>query len=155
MIDGPDHDSDADRGTPAQHSPPGQSLVHGDAGRPARADPAAGVEIRHDGARKLAQRHVADTATEVRARIRINHDTGTVEDGALWYEENLPGESVLWGVIGIGPARDGRRDEARANRTREEVRKIADAVLGRERIVQIGGKATVGRGLVRFLSGVE
>lgn len=87
---------------------------------------------------------LADTATEVRARVRIG-ETGTVAPGALWYEENLPAETVLWGVVAFGPARD---DSAKGQ---EDIAREFSEGVGRERLLQIGGKATVGRGLVRFL----
>ncbi|MBS0212721.1 MAG: type III-B CRISPR module RAMP protein Cmr4 [Proteobacteria bacterium] len=88
---------------------------------------------------------LADTATEVRARIRIDDERGTVEKGALWYEENLPSESVLWGVLGIGP---GRKPACTAADTHQRFH----AGMGKERLLQIGGKATIGRGLVRFIT---
>jgi CRISPR-associated protein Cmr4 len=93
---------------------------------------------------------LCETGTEVRARIRINDATGTVDRGALWYEENLPAESVLWGVIGVGPARernDGRDAGAMATALR--------TLVGQDRSLQLGGKASVGRGLVRFRLGGE
>jgi CRISPR-associated protein Cmr4 len=86
---------------------------------------------------------LADTATEVRARIRIN-SSGVVERGALWYEENLPAESVLWGIAAFGPARDG------SEKDKTSVGNEFLAGIGAEKAIQIGGKATVGRGLVRF-----
>lgn len=89
---------------------------------------------------------LADTATEVRARIRIDDTKGTVKDGALWYEENLPAETVLWGVTAFGKARDGSDNGEDA---------ICEAFVegvGSEKTIQIGGKATIGRGLVRFLT---
>lgn len=89
---------------------------------------------------------LADTATEIRARIRINDETGTVKKGALWYEENLPAESVLWGVMAAGPSRHGERQ------TPDDVMTAFKAALGQTRTLQIGGKATVGRGLVRLLA---
>jgi CRISPR-associated protein Cmr4 len=88
---------------------------------------------------------LADTATEVRARIRINDETGTVARGALWYEENLPAESVLWGVAAFGPARDGSKDD------KASVAEAFVSGIGKDKTLQIGGKATVGRGLVRFV----
>lgn len=88
---------------------------------------------------------LADTATEVRAHIRINDETGTVQRGALWYEENLPAEAVLWGILGMGP---GRKPACTPDETRSKFR----AGLGTEKLVQIGGKASTGRGLVRFLA---
>jgi len=88
---------------------------------------------------------LSETGTEVRARIRISSETGTVERGALWYEENLPAESVLWGLIGVGPSRErnDRRDAATLSA-------VFQGLVGDGRSLQMGGKATVGRGLVRF-----
>ncbi|MBL8483895.1 MAG: type III-B CRISPR module RAMP protein Cmr4 [Rhodocyclaceae bacterium] len=85
---------------------------------------------------------LADTATEIRARIRIDNDTRTVDTSALWYEENLPAESVLWGVIGVSRARD------QSGLTAQQ---LSDSLPARELALQIGGKHTVGRGLCRFL----
>ena len=88
---------------------------------------------------------LAETATEIRARIAIDSKTGTVERGALWYEENLPAEAVLWGVFAISasnnPADDPRPSE-------EE---LAREMPVSGTLLQLGGKAGVGRGLVRFL----
>ncbi|WP_374488962.1 type III-B CRISPR module RAMP protein Cmr4 [Zoogloea sp.] len=86
---------------------------------------------------------LADTATEIRARVRIDDATRTVDDGALWYEENLPAESVLWGVIGVSRSRN-KGHEATAP-------ELAKQLPCGEITLQIGGKHTVGRGLCRFL----
>lgn len=88
---------------------------------------------------------LADTATEVRARVRIG-ESGTVAPGALWYEENLPAETVLWGVVAYGPARDG------SGLGQTDVAREFSAGIGGAKLIQIGGKATIGRGLVRFLA---
>ena len=85
---------------------------------------------------------LADTATEVRIRIRIDRDTRIVKDGALWSEENLPAETVLWGIMGIVDARD--RSGLKAN-------DLADLLPKDEMMIQVGGKHTVGRGLCRLL----
>lgn len=86
--------------------------------------------------------YLAETATEIRTRIAINPETGTVRRGALWYEENLPAESVLWGLHALsGPnqADDDRDSSGLA------------ACLPEDQLLQLGGKAGVGRGLVRLL----
>ena len=85
---------------------------------------------------------LAETATEVRARIRINDATGVVVDGALWYEENLPAESVLWGIMGTTAVQAARQNE-------DDVLRELRHVVKPGYVMQIGGKATVGRGLVR------
>ena len=87
---------------------------------------------------------LAETATEIRARIAIDSETGTVKKGALWYEENLPAESVLWGVFALSDSR-----------VKGEALKASELAtkLPAEKLLQLGGKSGVGRGLTRFLSG--
>lgn len=86
---------------------------------------------------------LADTATEIRTRIRINRQTRIVQDGALWTEENLPTETVLWGVLGVSQSRNKEHKQSA-----EELAKL----LPKEEIdIQIGGKHTVGRGFCRLL----
>lgn len=87
---------------------------------------------------------LAETATEVRARVRIDDATRVVQLGALWYEENLPAEAVLWGVLGVGPSR--RKDQAVSM---DEVG--AWLPSNQPLAIQVGGKQTVGRGLCRWL----
>jgi CRISPR-associated protein Cmr4 len=88
--------------------------------------------------------YLAETATEIRARIAIDDSTGTVKKGALWYEENLPAETVLWGVYALS---DSRAKDAPAR---------ADELATRipaKHLLQLGGKAGVGRGLTYFING--
>lgn len=85
---------------------------------------------------------LADTATEVRIRIRIDRDTRIVKEGALWSEENLPAETVLWGVLGVADARD---------RSGLKAADLSTLLPKEELNIQIGGKHTVGRGLCRML----
>ncbi|GHU35367.1 type III-B CRISPR module RAMP protein Cmr4 [Betaproteobacteria bacterium] len=85
---------------------------------------------------------LADTATEIRARVCINNDTRTVAPGALWYEENLPAESVLWGVLGISRSRNSEH-VANAETLAQQLPSALE--------LQIGGKHTIGRGLCRWL----
>ena len=81
---------------------------------------------------------LSETATEVRTRIAIDDDTGVVKDGALWYEENLPAEAVLWGMFAVSESKkEGLSEDALAKR------------LPTSELLQLGGKAGVGRGLAR------
>ena len=86
---------------------------------------------------------LADTATEVRTRIRIDRKTRTVQQGALWTEENLPADSVFWGVIGVSQSRKKSDDRSAQD--------LADLLPTQEVKIQIGGKHTVGRGFCRLL----
>ncbi|MBI5962259.1 MAG: type III-B CRISPR module RAMP protein Cmr4 [Chloroflexi bacterium] len=80
---------------------------------------------------------ILETATEVTARIRLD-DTKTVARGALWYEETLPAETVLAGLITASPVA-ATKDE------------VFDAIRPLTTVpVQFGGNATVGRGLCKL-----
>jgi CRISPR-associated protein Cmr4 len=92
-----------------------------------------------------------DTATEVTARVRLNEDTKTVATGALWYEEALPAESVL---AGLAVAWDVRPRNGNGGHTAGALLDHVGSLTGG--LVQLGGKANVGRGscLVR-IAGAE
>jgi CRISPR-associated protein Cmr4 len=84
-----------------------------------------------------------ETATQVDARVRLDETTRTVAPGALWLEESLPPETLLIGLLA-------------ADRSRKRgVTMTPDDVLGfalaREEILQLGGKATTGRGRCRII----
>lgn len=80
-------------------------------------------------------------ATEVTARIKIDSTKGTVETGGLWYEEALPAETLLCARIACG---DSRRSSVSAT-SADHYRALSQ--IGS---AQLGGKATVGRGLCRL-----
>jgi len=84
-----------------------------------------------------------ETATQVDARNRINAQ-GVVVDGALWYEESLPPETILIGQLAAEQSR--RRD---LSMTPDEVISFA-LPPGKVPMLQVGGKATVGRGVCRI-----
>jgi len=85
--------------------------------------------------------YYAEFGTEVAAHIRIEEETRTVAQGALWYEESLPAETVLAGVVWCD--RVYSKDVAPQT--------LLDAFCREALCLQIGGKASVGRGRVRFL----
>lgn len=86
---------------------------------------------------------LSETATEVRTRIAIDPATGTVKRGALWYEENLPAEAVLWGIYTLEASRNRQDPRTRAA--------LSQALPASGALVQLGGKAGIGRGLCRLL----
>jgi len=87
--------------------------------------------------------YLLETATEVVARIRLDDETKTVARGALWYEESLPTESVLYSLLRAEASRRKGKDLPA-----EAVFALVKGLL--EGAVQLGGKATVGRGLCAF-----
>jgi len=95
---------------------------------------------------------LCETGTEVHARVKIHDDTKTVVDGALWSEESLPAETILAGFVQCDRVFGGNGEEIKTNG-------LLDRFTGEPLDLQIGGKATVGRGRVRCVftktSGVE
>jgi len=86
------------------------------------------------------------TSTEITTRIKLDADTKTVSDRQLWSEEALPIESVLAGLVVATPVKQ-RRDGTTPNAETmlDHVTRLAESGA-----VQLGGKATVGRGLCRI-----
>ncbi|MCF7936053.1 MAG: type III-B CRISPR module RAMP protein Cmr4 [Synergistales bacterium] len=85
---------------------------------------------------------LTETGTQVDARIRIDEKTKTVQRGALWYEESLPAEALLAGFVWCDRVWGG------GTATPEQL--LEDYCSGAHAL-QVGGKATVGRGNVRLL----
>ncbi len=82
--------------------------------------------------------HFARYATEVMARIKLNYDTKTVDGGALFYQEFLPSETLLYSVVLANPSRG--RNEIPAG---ELLKRLADWLPN---LLQIGGDETTGKG---------
>ncbi|SRR6266487_1775212 len=89
---------------------------------------------------------IIDTATEITARIKLREDSKTVQDGGLWYEEALPAETILSGIAHVTPI-------PKSGKTTAEVSQELSKLMGKT--LQLGGKATVGRGMCRVLLGKE
>lgn len=91
-----------------------------------------------------------DSATEVAARVRLDPEKKTVARGALWTEESLPTETVLCGLaVASRATRNGTIWDPL-----DLLQKIQGLANG---LVQLGGKANVGRGScrVRFAGGAK
>jgi CRISPR-associated protein Cmr4 len=86
-----------------------------------------------------------ETATQIDTRVAIDDETRTVQDGALWIEESLPPETVLVGIIAADRRRDGK-----AGSPAEILKTVFNGLPASLRL-QVGGKATVGRGVCRLL----
>lgn len=85
--------------------------------------------------------HFAVHATEVIARVGIVPETRTVRDGALFYEEFLPPETLLYAVVLASASR------------RHDIALSSTAILDKlesvmPKILQIGAGETIGKGLV-------
>ncbi len=82
---------------------------------------------------------LTETATDVSARIAISDQSKTVAKGALWYEEAIPMESLFWAPLVA---------DVRGAVAPQQLYDLINAV--EPKIIQVGGNATVGRGLMRF-----
>ncbi|GIW08689.1 MAG: type III-B CRISPR module RAMP protein Cmr4 [Dehalococcoidia bacterium] len=86
-----------------------------------------------------------ETGTQVDAHVRLNPETRTVDQGALWLQESLPPETVLIALL----TADRSRTNGKAAPLSPEA--VAELGLPGEEIVQIGGKATTGHGRCRLI----
>jgi CRISPR-associated protein Cmr4 len=86
---------------------------------------------------------LSETGTEVNARIKIKPEKKIVESGALWYEESLPSDTILAGLAWCD------KDYSGKGITPEKIfgEFCPDEALN----LQVGGKATVGKGRIRCL----
>lgn len=86
---------------------------------------------------------LSETGTEVAAHIKIEDERKIVAKGALWYEEALPVETIMAGIAWCERTygENGVNPETILNTF------CSDPALE----MQIGGKATVGKGRVRCL----
>jgi CRISPR-associated protein Cmr4 len=84
-----------------------------------------------------------ESATQLDQRVRIDPDTRTVAEHALWLEESLPPETLMIGLLLAEQSRKPRFNLAGAD--------ILKKVLDAPRILQFGGKSTVGRGRCRMV----
>lgn len=87
---------------------------------------------------------LCETGTEVHTRVRINEDTKTVADKALWNEESLPAETILMGLVQCDRVYG-------ANGAKITEAGLLEHFANNSLMLQIGGKATVGRGQVRCI----
>jgi CRISPR-associated protein Cmr4 len=83
--------------------------------------------------------HFVQHATEVTARIALDYETKTVKKGALFYEEFLPSETLLYSVV--------LAERSRSNGPRMTASEVLGALTGLGlRTVQIGAGETIGKG---------
>jgi len=94
------------------------------------------------------------SSTEVITRTRIDDVTGTVKSGALWTEEYLPQDTILYSIAMASPVRV-EKDKAKGvfnvgNLDKEAEKVLQFFELGIPEVIQIGGNQTIGKGIVRI-----
>jgi CRISPR-associated protein Cmr4 len=97
-------------------------------------------------------RDFVQLSTEVITRTKIDSESGTVKDGSLFTEEYLPSESILYSLALVSPLfveNEAKKGKFKAESTEGEIQKIKDFfVNGLPEVMQIGGNATLGKGIV-------
>jgi CRISPR-associated protein Cmr4 len=80
-------------------------------------------------------------STEVITRTKIDNETGTVSDTALFTEEFLPSETLMYSLVMFAP-------EFKSGGMKDEAVK-AFFVDNQPEVLQIGGNSSLGKGIVR------
>lgn len=88
--------------------------------------------------------YFSQNAMLVEPHVRIDPETGTADGGGLFYTENLPPESILIAPLLASQTRTGKPDNQLD--ALEVLHLIKQRINGK--LLQIGGDATTGRGLV-------
>ncbi len=126
------------------------------------AEKLAGLMTRDGAQQELKQRlvviaddmfsHLVQAAIPVAAHIALDSTTKTVVGGALWYEETLPPETVLYVPL---LATDSRKENKPM--ARKLVLKAVSDLFSSKAWLQLGGNETVGMGwcAVRMIAGQE
>ncbi|GMU86207.1 MAG: type III-B CRISPR module RAMP protein Cmr4 [Ignavibacteriales bacterium] len=86
-------------------------------------------------------------STEVQARIRIDDKTGTVADGALFYEENIPSETIFYCSLNISDPHK-KTDSASVSSADAILNTVKNTSSGK--VIQFGGDATIGKGMMQI-----
>jgi CRISPR-associated protein Cmr4 len=81
-------------------------------------------------------------ATAVAAHIAIDNGSKTVRNGALWYEETLPPETVLYCALSACRARDDKNSLG----AEAILASVTQELFGASPYLQLGGNETVGMG---------
>jgi CRISPR-associated protein Cmr4 len=85
-------------------------------------------------------RHIVRAATPLQARIAIENENKVVKGGALWYEESLPPETIMYTTLSTVSGRGNTKQSAEVIRN-----SILDQVFDKP-YLQVGGNETVGMG---------
>ena len=89
--------------------------------------------------------YLSQHATPVNAHIAINNQTKVVKPGALWHEESLPSETILYTQLSAHAAR--AKDSSLA--ADQVLAAMTEQLLERDPYLQIGGNETTGMGWCR------
>ena len=89
-------------------------------------------------------------STEVITRTKIDNQTGVVANGALFTEEYLPSETIMYSLALASPTMVNITQIQNLS-TDDEIMKFFTETV--PNIIQIGGNATIGKGIVSIVIG--
>lgn len=98
-----------------------------------------------------AFRDFTQFATEIVTRTKINQETKTVdkEKGALWTEENLPSDTLLYAPLHATRPRANTQLFNDSDSGKPSADKVIEFIKNLQlSYIQLGGNETVGRGIV-------
>jgi CRISPR-associated protein Cmr4 len=109
-------------------------------------------------------RSIAERSLLRRARIRLQPETKTVERGALWYEEDVPANTVFVTLIAYGKlyisddrvkelSEDLKKKAEEMKRNTGKVKEYVESKMLKNGLgyLILGGHETIGRGLIKLL----
>ena len=83
--------------------------------------------------------YFAKNASEVYARIAIEKETKIVKDGALFYQEFVPAETIFYSMVAVNDSKQSAKND---------VKDLGIRAVFPE-YVQLGGNETIGKGLCK------
>jgi CRISPR-associated protein Cmr4 len=95
-------------------------------------------------------KYAVTCCTEIQTHIKIDAEKGTADDGALWYQEYLPADSLLYTVVHYSHRDAGESEHAEIQRALADLKAqtikqhVEEALQG---FIQIGGDETLGKGI--------
>ncbi len=89
---------------------------------------------------------LAQNSTPVHAHNKINSDTKTVVAGALWWEESLPADTLLYTCIHAFNGRELTEDKKHSQVTAVDNLAAFTSAMSGKPYLQIGGNETTGMG---------
>ena len=92
-------------------------------------------------------RDFVNQSTEVITRTKIDNESGTVADGALFTEEYLPNDAVMYTLVMFSDEYSKREKNEKMNA--DKVQGFFKEKLQEIKMFQLGGNATLGKGLLR------
>lgn len=89
-------------------------------------------------------------STEVITRTRIDNNTGTVADGALFTEEYLPAECLMYSLVLTAPE-FAKKEAKKEFETEQDLKTFFKDFITENPVLQVGGNATLGKGITKAI----